>query len=391
MRIIAYTGKGGVGKSVISCATAIKLAKLGYKTLLASSDPAHTLSDALLKPVGSVETKVADNLWAVQVDPIKEVMEHYSVVIEYLAEVFKAKEIDEALAYELANFPGTTGVATLLKAHSYHKKGGFDALVMDLVPSGEALRLLYVPHLIGRFSRKVAKLVAPVAQIGRFFEPLIGVPPPPGEVIDREVALLERLDAVREMLTNPKVTSMRLVMNPDAFSTSNALRALMQASLYGINVDLAIINKVIPPEVSDPYFEGWIKAQKEHIEAAKASLEPIPVKQLKLYRSELRGFAQLEEAAEELFDGEDPSKVYYVGKPMEVAVREDGVEMDIPAPYAKKDGMEVERVGDELIIHIHSESGALRILIPLPAAAFKYSLKSAKLINGRLHIKFSRE
>ena len=390
MRIIAYTGKGGVGKSVISCATAIKLAKLGYKTLLASSDPAHTLSDALLKPIGSVETKVGENLWAVHVDPIKEVMDNYSAIIEYLAEVFKAREIDEALAYELANFPGTTGVATLLKAHSYYKKGVFDTLVMDLVPSGEALRLLYVPHLIGRFSRKVAKLVAPAVQLGKIFEPLIGVPTPPGEAIDAEVTLLERLDAVREMLIDPKVTSMRLVMNPDAFSTSNALRALMQASLYGVNVDLAIINKVIPPEVSDPYFEAWIKAQKEHIKAAKASLEPIPVKQLKLYRSELRGFAQLEEAAEELFDGEDPSQVYYVGKPIQVTVREDGVEMDIPAPYAKKEEMEVERIGDELIIHLHTESSDLKILLPLPAAAFKYSLRSAKLINGRLHLKFSR-
>lgn len=391
MRIIAYTGKGGVGKSVVSCATAIKLAKMGYKTLLASSDPAHTLSDALLKPVGSVETKVDENLWAVQVDPIKEAMDHYSMLIDYLAAVFKAREIDEALAYELANFPGTTGVATLLKAHIYHKKGEFDALVLDLVPSGEALRLLYIPHLLGRFSRRVAKLVAPAAQLGKLFEPLIGLPTPPGEAIDKQLALLERLDAVRGMLTDPKVTSLRLVMNPDAFSTSNALRALMQASLYGVNVDLAVINKVIPSEVSDPYFEGWLKAQKEHIETAKASLEPIPVKQLKLYRSELRGSAQLKEAAEELFDGEDPSQVYYLGKSIEVVVSEEGVEMDIPAPYAKKDDMEVERIGDELVIHIHADSGDQRILIPLPAAAFKYKLRSAKLINRRLHLKFSGE
>lgn len=167
MRLIAYTGKGGGGKSVISCATALRSAQLGHKTLVMSSDPAHTLSDIFGVAVGGEETKVTENLWAVHTDPVDEAMKHYSTLMEYVVELFKARDVDETVAYELANFPGSTGAAALLKAHEYQSKAVFDVLVMDMVPSGEALRLLYMPYLISRFSRRLIKIISPAFKLGK--------------------------------------------------------------------------------------------------------------------------------------------------------------------------------------------------------------------------------
>ncbi|MEM3267865.1 MAG: ArsA family ATPase, partial [Conexivisphaerales archaeon] len=253
LRLIAYTGKGGVGKSVLSSATALRCAEEGLDTLVMSSDPAHTLSDAFGQPIGSHETKIMEHLWGVHIDPVDEAMRNYSTLMDYIVEIFRVKEIDETIAYELANLPGSTGAAALLKAEYYDSKERYDVLVMDMVPSGEALRLLYLPYLLGRFSRKLMKLIAPAADLGRILQPVTGMPMPSKKVIDKQLELLEQMEAVRRLLTDFDKTSVRLVMNPDTFSIMNAKRTYMQSSIYGINTDLAIVNKIMPDEVKDPY------------------------------------------------------------------------------------------------------------------------------------------
>ncbi|MEM3638176.1 MAG: TRC40/GET3/ArsA family transport-energizing ATPase [Conexivisphaerales archaeon] len=388
MRVIAYTGKGGVGKSVISSATALRCSEMGLKTLLMSSDPAHTLSDVFGVQIGAKETKIAENLWAVHIDPVDEAMRNYSTIMEYVVELFKVKDIDETVAYELANMPGSTGAAALLKAEDYDSKSSYDVLIMDMVPSGEALRLLYLPYLIGRFSRRLMKMIAPAANLGRMLEPITGMPLPSRNVIDKQVELLDKMEDVRRLLTDYSKTSVRLVMNPDTFSIMNAKRTYMQSGIYGINTDLAIVNKIMPDEVKDSYLSKMKRAQEENTRRVEADFQPLPVKRLKLYREELKGIELLEQASKDLFGDEDPSKIYYMGKPLQVINKRDGIELVMSANLPAKENIEVERIGDELIMHLQMDFGRSEVLIPLPAITFKYKLKGAKLINNSLHIVF---
>jgi arsenite-transporting ATPase len=388
MRLIAYTGKGGVGKSVISCATALRSAQLGFKTLVMSSDPAHTLSDVFGVAVGGEEKRVAENLWAVHTDPVDEALKNYSILVEYVVELLKVRDVDETIAYELANFPGSTGAAALLRAHDYYSKGSFGVLVMDMVPSGEALKLLYMPYLIGRFSRRLMKLIAPAASLGRMLGPITGMPVPSNKAIDKQVELLERMEGVRRLLMDFDTTSVRLVMNPDKFSISNAKRTYMQSAIYGVNTDLAVINKVMPPDVRDPYLEKWKRAQEVCTRQVQVDLKPLPFRTLPLYDEELQGLEGLRKASRDLFGDEDPTQVYHRGRPLQVIPHRNGLELVLTVQLPRKEDVQVERIGDELIMHLHTDAGNTGVLIPLPAITYKHKLKGAKLINGRLHIVF---
>ncbi|PCN50136.1 hypothetical protein B6U99_06025 [Candidatus Geothermarchaeota archaeon ex4572_27] len=246
MRVIVYTGKGGTGKSTISCATAVKAAEQGRDVLVISSDPAHTLMELFEVGVGHRPTKVADHIWAVQVDPVREAREKYGVIQEYVASVFKAKGLDETLAYELASLPNMTSFIALLKVVDYAEEGGYDALILDTVPSGEALKNLYLPSLFGSITRKLLKLAGSLMGAAKLLEPIVGVPAPSREVIRADLSLLEKLERLKDILTDPSTSSLRLVANPDQFSINNMKRAYMSACLYGVNVDLAVVNKVLP-------------------------------------------------------------------------------------------------------------------------------------------------
>ena len=392
LRTIFYTGKGGTGKTVISCMTALKSAKLGYKTLLMSSDPAHTLRDALGVYVGSEETKIDKNLWAVHVNPIDEATKHHAELMEYIASVLSSKGLDDALAYEVANLPGVTGIASLLKVEGYWENKKYDVVVVDSVPSGEALKLLFVPDMLGKISKRLINIFAPLTSLTVIAKPVIGAPPPSKNLIRKEIRVLEQLENLKNMLTDFNTTSVRLVANPDYFSLSNIKRTYMMLSLYGINVDLAIINKVIPKVEENSYFYDWIKSQKKYVDELYLNLSPLPIKILKLYESELMNVPKLEKAANELFGEEDPTKIYHKGKPMVVNKHsEREVEVVLNVPYVSKENMEVERVGEELVVYLNTDMGKIGLIIPLPTITYMMSLKKAKLINGKLHLVFMKE
>lgn len=388
MRIVLYTGKGGVGKSVISSATGIKCAELGYNTLIVSTDAAHTLSDAFGMKITSNETRIMKNLEAIQIDPIYEAIQNYSALFEFLSEIFKSKGIDEALAYEIANFPGATGAAALLKLVLYAEENKYDVIILDMVPSGDALKLLYFPHMLGRLSRRIMGLVAPLADVGRAFASVVGLNVPSREVIKTELKLLNLLEKAQKILTNHNETSLRLIVNPDSFSIENAKRTYIQSSIYGINTDLLIMNKIIPNLVKDDYFSDWIKIQEEYIKRCQIEFANLPMKKVQLYKKEVKGLEDLKNLANELFKDDDPSKIYTVQEGIIVNEKEKGIEIVVPAPLVKKEDLEIERLGDELIINVETEIGKSRIMLPLPFVAYKYSLKSAKFINGKIHILF---
>jgi arsenite-transporting ATPase len=393
MRVIFYTGKGGAGKSVISCATGLKLAEQGYETLVISSDPAHTISDAVERDIRHTPTKIKEKLWAVQVDPIREARESYGVIQEYIVSLFKSKGVDEVLAYEIAALPNMTEFVSMLKLVQFVESNNYDVIVLDTVPSGDALKNIYLPTLLGSTATKVIKLVAPFVNVAKVMEPIVGVPSPGKEVIKQDLKLLEIFRKLKYIIVDRKVTSLRLIANPEAFSIQNLKRTYLLANLYDINVDLAIINKVIPEGVNDVYFREWKHAQERYLLESETAFHPLPIKRLRLFQSEVRGLKLLSTVAAELFNDEDPAQVYFEGKAIKVKESERGLEVIVPLPSAGryKDVCEVERVGDDLSVVISTDIGEARNFIPLPAIAHLMRLDKAKIVNSDLSIYFIDE
>ncbi|GIU70837.1 MAG: arsenic-transporting ATPase [Candidatus Nitrosocaldaceae archaeon] len=390
MRLILYTGKGGTGKTVTSCATALKCSELGYKTLLLSVDPAHTLSDALEHQVGNELTRITNKLDVLQIDPVLEMSKHYKQLLEYMASVFSSKGLDETLAYEVAMLPGMTQLFAMLKVEEIERDKSYDVIILDMMPSGEALRYLYFPKLVGSLSKRIMGLTSLISGVARLFEPIAKIPAPSSGVLKLEMELIDKLERLAKIFQDQEVTSIRLLANPDTFSIENAKRTLMSANLYGINVDLAIINKIMP-KADDEYFMKWAEYQELKFKEAEANFYPLPIKRLRLFESELKGMDMLKRYAEELFKDEDPAKVFYKGGMYRFETYNGTLNMKVRVPFTSKDDLEIERIGDQLTIKVKSEIGKMVNIIPLPAATMGMKLSKAKLEDNELNIIFEKQ
>ena len=390
LRLIIYTGKGGTGKTVTSCATAIKMAEHGHNTLVISADPAHTLSDAFMMNDITNESKpLQKNLTALQIDPVTEMSRQYDTILSYMAAIFSAKGIDETLAYEIAMLPGMTQLFSLLKIEEVSRTREFDSIVLDMPASGEALRYLYFPKLVGSIGRKLTGLAGLFSGFAKIFQPLAKIPAPSRDVIQSEMELLDRLDVLAEIIKDNDTTSIRLVANPDTFSIENAKRALMSASLYGINVDMAIVNKIMAGS-SDQYYDKWAAYQKSKVEEAKANFYPLPVKEVQLYGTELRGIEMLRKHGEVLYGNDDPAKIFYRGKPYVFENEGASINMTVLVPFTEKDDFEIQRYGDQLTISVRTQAAKIVNIVPLPIATAGMKLARAKLLDHELKVLFEK-
>lgn len=390
MRLIIYTGKGGTGKTVTSCATAIKMAERGHRTVVISADPAHTLSDAFMMPDIGYDLKlVQQNLAALQIDPVTEMSRQYDTILSYMAAIFSAKGIDETLAYEIAMLPGMTQLFSLLKIEEIERNRSFDAMVLDMPASGEALRYLYFPKLVGSIGRKLTGLAGLFSGFAKVFQPLANIPAPSKDVIQSEMELLDRLEYLAGIIRDNDQTSVRLVANPDTFSIENAKRALMSASLYGINVDMAVINKIMAGS-TDEYYAKWASFQKSKVEDAKANFYPLPVKEVQLYGTELRGVDMLRKHGEVLFGSDDPGRVFYRGKPYSFVREGTSINMTVQVPFTEKDDFSIERYGDQLTISVKTPAARIVNIVPLPIATAGMKLARAKLLDHELNVLFEK-
>ncbi len=389
MRIILYTGKGGTGKTVTSCATALKSSELGYKTLLLSADPAHTLGDALEHKIGNELVKIDNNLDVLQIDPVLEISKSYKALLEYMASIFYARGLNETLAYEISMLPGMTELFAMIKVEEIERSRSYDIIILDMMPSGEALRYLYFPKIIGSLTRKLIGLSSLISGVAKIFEPIAKIPAPSSEVLKIETELISKLERLAYIFQDPEVTSIRLLANPDTFSIENAKRTLMSANLYGINVDLAIINKLIP-RVSEEYFLRWSDYQELKFKEAEANFYPLPIKRARLFESELKGTNMLKQYANELFNNEDPTKVFYKGGTFKFDIIDDTLNIRVKVPFTAKDKLDIERIGDQLTIQVQSDIGKMVNVIPLPAATIGMRLSKAKLEDNELNIIFEK-
>ena len=394
MRLIIYTGKGGTGKTVTACSTALKLADKNYDTLVISSDPAHTLSDAfMLRNDNSNNSdgeysdmkRIIPRLSALQVDPIVEMSSKYSNILSYIASIFSSRGADNAIAYEIAMMPGMTQLFSLLRIEEVIRTNCFDAIVLDMPASGEALRYLYFPKLIGSIRRKLTGMMGFFSEFSRILHGFSGVPQA-DRIMQYENELFEKLNALSDIIRDSNVTSMRLIANPDTFSIENAKRTFMSASLYGINVDLVLINKVMPlikdsslsPE---KYFKEWAEYHNTKVQEARANFYPLPIKEVPLYRKELAGIEMLRVNADSIFtDEEDPAKIFYRGKPFSITQDSPNIlRIAIKVPFTHKENLDIRRFGSDAIIKVKTSTGYMVNVIPLPVITFNMKMVRAKL------------
>jgi arsenite-transporting ATPase len=403
MRLIIYTGKGGTGKTVISCSTAIKLAEKKYNTLIISSDPAHTLNDAFQLHSTITRNSNDDNnnaievipfLQALQIDPTIEMNTRYHEVISYIASMFSSKGIDEVLAYEIAMMPGMIQLFSLLKVEEVIRLRSHDVVVLDMPASGEALRYLYFPKLVGKIGNRVTSLLGAFSGFTEIFQVFSGISIP-NKILRYEKDLFNSLNQLSDIIKDNSITTLRLVANPDSFSIENAKRAFMAASLYGINTDLAIINKIFPykdTEVkSDEFYANWTKFHHVKVREAKSNFYPLPIKEIPLHSTELAGIEMLRANADIIFGDDDPSMIFYTGKPYSVIDQPPkNLKISVKVPFTQKQDYDIKRLGSEVIIRLNSPTGYLVNVIPLPTITFDMKMIGTQLRNNTLNVLFRR-
>ncbi|MEG4218845.1 TRC40/GET3/ArsA family transport-energizing ATPase [Microcoleus sp. Pol14C6] len=390
MRLILMTGKGGVGKTSVAAATGLRCAELGYKTLVLSTDPAHSLADSFDMELGHDSRLVKPNLWGAELDALRELEGNWGAVKRYITQVLRAQGLEGVQAEELAILPGMDEIFGLVRMKRHYDEGEFDVLIIDSAPTGTALRLLSLPEVGGWYMRKFYKPLQGISAALRplvepIFRPIAGFSLPDKEVMDAPYEFYEQIEALEKVLTNNTVTSVRLVTNPEKMVIKESLRAHAYLSLYNVATDLVVANRIIPAEVTDPFFKRWKESQEEYRQEIHSDFMPLPVKEVPLYSEEMCGLASLERLKETLYKDEDPSQVYYKENTIKIVQENNQYSLELYLPGIAKDQIQLSKTGDELNVRI----GNHRRNLVLPQALAALQPSGAKMEDDYLKIKFA--
>jgi arsenite/tail-anchored protein-transporting ATPase len=388
MRIILYTGKGGVGKTSIAAATACMSADSGKKTLVVSTDPAHSLGDSLDLKLGPEPEEVRPNLWAQEIDATHEVEKGWGKVQEYITALFTAKAVKDITTEELTVFPGMEDLLALLRILNYYKEGAFDVIIIDCAPTGETLALLSFPDMMRwwmdkffKIKRTAIKLVGPIVQ------PLLGVPMPSDGVMNEIDSIYRQLDEMRSLFSDRDVTSVRIVVNPEKMVIKEAQRSFTYLNIYDYNVDAVVVNRVIPDEVKDDYFLAWKKAQAGYRALIEESFAPLPIYAAPLFEREVVGFEMLARMGAAVFGKDDPTRICHRQRVQEVRKEGEAYLFSIFMPFTEKGEVQLSQKGDELIVRV----GAVKRVITLPRTLVSLRTCGAKFEGDTLIIRFEEE
>ena len=388
MRVILYTGKGGVGKTTLSAATAVASAEQGHRTVVLSTDAAHSLGDALDVRLPHEPTSIAKNLWAFEVDVHHELSKNWKVISAYIKRFLTSQGYDEVVAEELAIMPGMEELFSLLKLLELEKSGLYDVAIIDCAPTGSTLQFLAFSDVIDwymtRFfhlERRLVKAVKPIA------EKVIKAPLPTDEVFYNVEGIYQRVVAIKEMLTDPVRSTVRLVSNPEKMAVAESRRAFVALSLHGFPVDAVVANRVLPKEAGKGYFANWMKTQKANLDEIKTFFSPVPTLTCPYYDREMLGLDNLRLLASDVFTNGDAAAVLHSDRPFLLETDENGlVQMKIKLPGVEKDDIDLWIKEDELIITVQGR----RRNILLPRALQELALQKAKLNEGVFCIEFGR-
>jgi arsenite/tail-anchored protein-transporting ATPase len=385
MRIIIYTGKGGVGKTSVAAATAVKSAEQGLKTLVVSTDPAHSLGDSFDMKLTNEPVEIETNLWAQEIDSIHEVEEGWGKVQKYLTELFMAKAIKDITTEELTVFPGMEDLLSLLRILKYYKEGNFDAIIVDCAPTGETLALLSFPEMLRWWMEKLFPLKKKVVRIaGPVVGPILGVPMPSGQVLDEIDNMYYQLDEMKKIFSDRDTTSIRIVVNAEKMVIKEAQRSFTYLNIYDFNVDAVIVNRVIPDNVTDDYFKVWKDIQQKYKTDILESFSPIPIYYAPLFETEVVGKTMLGRMAEEVFKDENPIEIKYNGRTQKVDKDGEDYILAITMPFMDKKDLTLNQKGDQLII----KAGNIKRNITLPRTLLNFSVKKATFEDDMLKIRF---
>jgi arsenite-transporting ATPase len=393
VRIIFFAGKGGVGKTSVAAATGIKSAEMGYKTVIMSLDVAHSLSDifdldrGLLDQNRGKPIKVSKKLWIQELDIQEEIRENWGDIHDYLSNLLSTTGLDEILAEELAILPGMVEVSLLLYINEYVRDNKFDVILLDCAPTGESLRFISLPTTLEWYIKKVFKLEKTLA---KFIRPVAGrlynVPIPGDDYFDALEYLFERLKGVDQILIDPQITTVRLITNPEKIVLKETQRALMYFCLYRMHIDGIIMNRILPDNVKDKYFQDWRKSQRQYMKKAEENFSPIPIFHVNLFKGEVLGYERLKVLSEEIYGNRNPLERFFEEEPYRL-IKEDGeYRLMMKLPFLMKKDVELNSLSDELIIRIGSFKR--HFLLPRQVAASK-SVK-ARLEGQHLCIHFNK-
>jgi len=384
MRILLFTGKGGVGKSTVAAGTAARAAAAGHRTLVLSTDPAHSLADAFATAVGPEPTEVAPRLFVQQVDAQRRFEQSWAEIQRYLLSVLDVAGLDPVAAEELTVLPGAEEVLALLELRLQVRSGRWDVVVVDCAPTAETLRLLALPEALGWYMQRVLPLQRRVVGALRpVLSRAAGVPMPGGGVFDAIERLHAELDEVRELLAGPG-SSVRLVLTPENIVLAEARRSYTTLSLFGYRVDGVVANRVFPGDGADAWRAGWVAAQSDVLVRVEESFAGLPVWR-SVYRSdEPVGVDALAAMAAELYDGSDPLAPAAGAGPFRIVRTASGAVLHLALPHVTRADVDLGRNGDELVVTV----GSYRRLLTLPAGLARQRVGGARVERGELQVRF---
>ena len=385
MRIILYLGKGGVGKTTVAAATAVRSAEMGYKTLVASTDIAHSLADSLDIPLSDQPTMIANNLWAQEISVVADIQNYWGTLQNFVSSVIVGNGINNVVADELSTFPGMDEIVALLHINKQAKERNFDRVIIDAAPTGETIRLLTMPDTfrwyaghINRFERGVVKVLKPFA--GRLLQG-------PAEVLEA----LNKLDAataeLRTTLSNPEISSYRVVLQPEKMVIREAERAVSYLGLFNYPVDSIIINRILPESAADgKFYQKRRELQAKYMQMIEDNFSPLPLWHVPYYADEVVGIPALSRLALDCFAERDPADIFYRGSLQEVVeMAQDVYQLRIPMPFVDSTDVRLRKRGDELFITI----GNFKREMILPTVLAKRRALGGRLVEGTLEVDFA--
>jgi arsenite-transporting ATPase len=386
-RTILYTGKGGVGKTSVAAATARRCAAAGLRTVVLSTDPAHSLSDSLEAELGSHPSPCGPGLWGQEVQAQEEMERNWDAVQDWLGELLAERGVDRISAEELTVPPGMDELFSLLQIKRHHDAGQFDCIVVDCAPTGETLRLLSFPDVATWWLEKVfpweRRLVAAARPLARG---LLDIPMPSDAVFEDVERLVRNLVAMNDILRDRSSTSVRLVMNPDRMVIKEAMRTFTYLNLYGYLTDAVVVNRVFPEEAESGYFADWRRVQQEHMELVRSAFGPVPILTAPYLPREVIGAEMLDRLGEEAFGSLDAADVLHRELSQELSGENGSATLRLPIPFAERGDIELKKIGLEVIVRV----GGQKRTIILPPTMAAYSTSGARFEEGALHVFFER-
>ena len=388
MRVILFTGKGGVGKTSLAAATAVRAADMGKRTIVLSTDIAHSLADSLDVELGNEPREVIPNLWGQETEIYKTLETYWGVIQRYIAALMSWRGMSGIVADEVVVLPGMEELANLLFIERYRREGKYDVVIVDSAPTGETLRLLSFPDMLHWWMNRLFPLQRKVAAVVR---PVVGalsdIPLPSNSVMDAVVELYAELEDVHKLLLDGEQTSIRLVVNPEKMVIKEAQRTLTYLNLFGYSTDSVIVNRILPESVNDGYFAGWKESQRKYIEYIDEAFSPLPILNMPLLDQEVVGVDMLRRMARAVYGEADPTRFYYRGQVQTIDKVADGYMLNLKLPFASKEQVSLIHSRDELNVKV----GSYRRTVTLPHVLINLKVAEAKMDDYVLRIHFLQD